>query len=120
MDDEPDVREIAADMLTDAGHYVRAAASGAEALALLAAAPADALVVDLAMPGISGPELARQARALHPGLPVLLLTGHVDTLPWLPEASLPVLRKPYSQSALLEAVARTIASSGAAAGGVSR
>ncbi len=117
VDDEPDVREIAADLLSDAGYQVRAAAGAAEALALLATAPADVLVLDLAMPGISGAELARQVRALHPGLPVLFLTGHADRLP---DASVPVLRKPYSRAALLEAVARAIASGSAAADAVSR
>ena len=114
------MRDIAAEMLSDAGYQVRAAAGGAEALALLAAVAADVLVLDLAMPGISGAELARRARALHPGLPVLFLTGHADTWPLLPDTSVPVLRKPYSRAALLEAVAGAIAAGGAAPAGVSR
>ncbi len=106
VDDERDVLEIAAAMLTEAGYRVRAASGGAEALAMLAEAPADLLVLDFAMPGMSGAELARQVQRLHPAVRLLFLTGHAETLPGSNHA---VLRKPYTRAALLAAVDATLA-----------
>ena len=50
--------------------------NGQEALALLAQAPFDLLLLDLNMPGISGADLIRQVKAEHPGVPVLVLSMH--------------------------------------------
>lgn len=52
------------------------AASGDELLALLRRVPADLALLDMAMPGPSGVELIQRLRALHPGLPILVLSMH--------------------------------------------
>jgi DNA-binding NtrC family response regulator len=54
------------------------ASSGEAALDALAAATFDCAVVDVKMPGMDGIELLRRIRAEHPGLPVVLLTGHAS------------------------------------------
>jgi two-component system, NtrC family, sensor kinase len=64
--------------LQDAGYTVEEARSGAEALEVLRRGPVDLLVTDYAMPGMSGVELARLARALQPRLPVILVTGYAQ------------------------------------------
>ncbi|HEX8417073.1 MAG TPA: response regulator, partial [Methylobacterium sp.] len=68
----------------------------------------DLIVADLAMPGMTGVELAQVVRARWSGLPVLILTGHAEAVP-MPD-DLPVLSKPFESvdlaarvSALLEA-----------------
>ena len=73
--------------LTDAGHRVRAAFSGQEALSVLAETEGDALpeidvvILDIKMPGMDGIETLKQIKARYPVVEVILLTGHgaVDT-----------------------------------------
>lgn len=114
VDDEDTVREIAVDLLREAGHEPDGYASGAEALAALTAGvPADVLLADVLMPGMDGTELVRQARALRPDLPVVFLTGNAEPDPDRP-LDAPVLAKPYRLAELLRAV-RAAAASGRAA-----
>jgi CheY-like chemotaxis protein len=58
----------------------------------------DLVVADLAMPGMSGVELASEVRAREPGLPILILTGHADAMQ-IPD-DLPVLAKPFRSADL--------------------
>ncbi|HVC59684.1 MAG TPA: cache domain-containing protein [Acetobacteraceae bacterium] len=80
VDDDADVREAAQEMLSELGHAVTAAGSGPEGLALLReAAEFDLLLADFAMPKMTGLQLAALAVMLRPGLPVLLMTGYVES-----------------------------------------
>ncbi|MBK9752383.1 MAG: sigma-54-dependent Fis family transcriptional regulator [Nannocystis sp.] len=74
VDDEAQVRFTLAEVLTDAGHQVIAASGGAEALRL-ADDELDAVISDLAMPGMDGLELLAALRQRDASLPVLLLTA---------------------------------------------
>ena len=75
VDDEPAVRN-ALDRALRLEHYdVRLAGDGADALAQLAALPADAIVLDVAMPGIDGLEVCRRLREAGDRTPVLMLTA---------------------------------------------
>jgi signal transduction histidine kinase/CheY-like chemotaxis protein len=105
VEDDPDVLAVARSILEDAGCEVVAATGVAQALALLEGDPGIGMLVsDIAMPGGGdGVELARQARALRPGLPVLLATGYA------PEDSavaheFRVIGKPYHRALLMTAV----------------
>ena len=87
VDDERDFVEILSLRLTDAGHRVRTAFSGQEALSVLAETEGDALpeidviILDIKMPGMDGIETLKQVKAKYPVVEVILLTGHgaVDT-----------------------------------------
>ncbi|WP_132250486.1 hybrid sensor histidine kinase/response regulator [Methylobacterium segetis] len=80
VDDDSAVREVTTTRLAEAGHEVREAASGLAALASLEADPCvDLLVLDFAMPGMNGAEVATEIRKRWPGLPVLYVTGYADT-----------------------------------------
>lgn len=57
---------------------VEVAGSGEEALARIAAGPVDAILTDLAMPGMDGLELVRRIRATDPALPIVLMTAHAS------------------------------------------
>ncbi len=104
VDDEPLVLDSTAALIEELGYEVRTATSGEAALALLDAAtePFSAVVTDFAMPGMTGSALAGRIAALHPGLPVILATGHAG--PW-PEGPGPQrLAKPYSLAELAMAL----------------
>ncbi len=77
VEDEEMVREVAAAEFADAGFTVIEAGTGAVALALLeGGAAVDLLFTDVRLPGdMDGWAVARQARALHPALPVMYATG---------------------------------------------
>lgn len=105
VDDEELVRMSTADMLGDLGYSVVEASSGDEALALLGeAAGFDLLVTDHLMPGLSGTDLAREARAARPGLPVLLVSGYAELEGVDPD--LPRLTKPFRKDELASSLAR--------------
>jgi two-component system response regulator AtoC len=74
VDDEPGVLFTLSEVLAERGHRVVGARSGTEALGKLE--DVDAVVTDLAMPGMTGLELLAQIAVRDPALPVILLTAH--------------------------------------------
>jgi DNA-binding response OmpR family regulator len=74
VDDAPEITEILRDYLEADGFAVRVALDGAAALAELAAAPADCVLLDVMMPGLTGFEVGRRIRAASQ-VPVLFLTA---------------------------------------------
>jgi CheY-like chemotaxis protein len=76
VDDEPMVREIAAEHLAEHGYTVLSAADGYEALPLVSEHPIDVLFTDVVMPGLSGFELANRAKLIRPELGIVYATGY--------------------------------------------
>ncbi len=112
VDDEPLLTMTTADMLTDLGHRPIEAESGARALEMLKAhGDIDLMITDQAMPGMSGIELAKQARQLRPNLKIILATGY-DSLPKGLDIELERLPKPYFEHDLSAAIDRLISSGG--------
>lgn len=110
IDDEKDVREIICDTLVEAGHQVRQASDGEAALALLESERFDLLVIDFAMPGMNGADLAAAARKMRPDQKILFVTGYSETrLIETAAGDAPVLRKPFRSAELSAAVARALA-----------
>jgi CheY-like chemotaxis protein len=114
VDDEPVVRAMMTRSLREAGYLVLEAENGPSAIAVAAQhpGPIDALVTDLAMPGMRGRELARTLATARPGLRVLFVSGfagdEVERLGLL-EAGRPFLSKPYSPEMLVERVRELLA-----------
>lgn len=109
VDDDVLILLNSVDMLEDLGYSVTSATSGADALKILRADTRfDLLITDFSMPKISGLQLALAARALLPGLPILLATGYAE-LPVKSDLVLPQLSKPYVQSDLQNAVEELLA-----------
>lgn len=80
VDDQEDVREVAVSQLEVLGYNVVQAATGRTALDLLGRVDGiDLLIADYAMPGMSGAELMRAVRARCPALPIVIVTGYVET-----------------------------------------
>jgi CheY-like chemotaxis protein len=104
VDDDSDVREVTTALLNSLGYGVLEAGSGPAALDLLASGErVDAMLVDIAMPGMDGIETARRAQGLRPEIPVLFATGYVD-LSRFAEQPDPqrLVRKPYRRAELVE------------------
>ena len=106
-------------MLAAAGHDVRCAADGAEALDLLRGARFEAVVTDMAMPGMNGAELACAVKASWPDTAVVLLTGLgglMNAAGEVPSGVDVVLGKPVGEADLRRALAAAGARPVAAAG----
>jgi len=96
VDDDHAVREVTSTMLRDLGYSVVEAGSGGAALDILARQPAiDLLIIDFAMPGMSGAEVARQARAKRPALPILFITGFADRAALAGVSETHIIGKPF-------------------------
>jgi signal transduction histidine kinase len=107
VDDDELVRETMCGVLEDRGFSVAAAASGAEALALLAVGePPDVLVSDLVMPGMDGLSLVSAARQRWPHMPAILVTGYADRGVTGTDGVCSVLRKPLTGKELADAIGR--------------
>ncbi len=79
VEDVAAVRMLIIDVLHDLGYRTIEAANAAEALLVIESGRAiDMLVSDVGLPGIGGRQLADQARARRPGLPVLFVTGYAE------------------------------------------
>ena len=107
------VRVSTARMLERRGFHAITAATPSEALAILRGdAPIDLLISDVVMPEIYGTDLIRQARALRPGLPALLISGFADQQNArhgpIPEG-VPFLAKPFDLADLLAQVRALLA-----------
>lgn len=81
VEDEELVRELMVEVLEGRGYELVAAANGAEALAICAQheGPIRLMVTDVVMPGMSGVELAAQARQVKPDMKVLYLSGYTNS-----------------------------------------
>ncbi|WP_020066443.1 response regulator [Paraburkholderia caledonica] len=106
VEDEELILMSTGDMLESLGHRVFTAASGEQALPILDAHRVDVLVVDLGLPGMSGSELAVQARKKYPKLHVVIASGNPDpsvlSNEWL--AGAVILAKPYDEQGLTRAI----------------
>jgi PAS domain S-box-containing protein len=114
VDDDELPRRTAARALAAFGYEVAAASGASEALALVRAAPVKpaAVLTDLAMPGADGAALCRELRALAPGVPVVVTSGHgrdarIDEA--LAAGATAFLAKPWEPAGLAAAIGEAIA-----------
>jgi len=112
VDDDPPVREITASMLRTMGAEVVEAGSGGAALELLGGDGFDLLVVDFAMPGMNGAELAAVCAKKWPNLPVLFVTGYADLTALSSFSDEQIVQKPFRGGELQRKVGRLLANAG--------
>lgn len=111
VDDDRDVRDVTVAALTGLGLVVSEAENGPAALDLLdRVASVDLLVVDYAMPGLNGAQVARCARGRWPKLPIILVTGFAEAgfADELPD-DVQLLHKPFRVADLVALVSNTLA-----------
>ncbi len=114
VDDEPKLSALVARALREDGHAADVAAHGNDALWMAQAAPYDAIVLDVMLPGIDGFEILRRLRARDVWTPVLMLTardGIRDRVGGLDAGADDYLTKPFSFDELLARI-RAIARRG--------
>lgn len=105
VDDDSLVLTSTCLLLEDLGHRVTVAESGARALQLFESEQHfDLVITDMAMPHMSGAQLAQAIRILKPTMPIVLATGYADRLEGF-AANLPRLSKPFTQINLVEIIA---------------
>ncbi|MFN4295512.1 MAG: response regulator [Brevundimonas sp.] len=109
VDDDDAVREVAAGYLDDLGYEVAEVGSGGAALEHLESGGEPAVVLmDFAMPGMNGRELAREIGKRRPGIPVVFVTGYADAEAFADTDPTTILHKPYTRSELAAALARCL------------
>jgi DNA-binding response OmpR family regulator len=118
VEDDPTVREITRRYLGDAGYVVDEAADGPAALRSARTDPPDAVVLDVMLPGLSGLEVCRALRDLHPALPIVMLSAlgnEGDRVAGLELGADDYVTKPFSARELVLRVAAVLRRAGAAA-----
>ncbi len=110
VDDDEAVRRFIVESLQTLGYSVDEAADGEAGLRVLQGSPPDLIIVDYAMPGMTGVDVVLRARAVAPGVPIILATGYADMEAVdrvMPTES--VLRKPFRLAELGLAVRQALA-----------
>jgi FixJ family two-component response regulator len=107
IDDDESVRESLPDLLREFGFSAKTFASAEDFLASECADQARCLILDVAMPGMSGPDLQRELVRRKKALPIVFITAHADEalgLRLVRDGAVACLHKPFSDTALLGAL----------------
>lgn len=107
VDDDESVRESLPDLLESFGFGVRTYASADAFLTSGDADPLGCMILDVAMPGMSGPQLQQELIRQNRNVPIVFITAHSDDGAWptlLNSGAVACLVKPFSESAIVEAV----------------
>jgi FixJ family two-component response regulator len=107
VDDDESVRESLPDLLREFGFTARSFSSAEEFLASESVGLTNCLILDVGMPGMSGPELQRELKLLGHHIPIVFITANRDDAirpRILAQGAVACLFKPFSDTALLEAL----------------
>jgi signal transduction histidine kinase/ActR/RegA family two-component response regulator len=117
VDDDPGVRGYMIELLKGLGYEAIEAEDGQGGLAALEREQVDLLILDYAMPGMTGAEVARASLARWPDLPIVFVSGYAEStaLDAAIGDSARLLRKPFDGAALAEAVYNALGARGGSA-----
>jgi len=107
VDDDESVRESLPDLLREFGFVAQAFASAEEFLASNFVNQTKCLILDIAMPGMSGPDLQTELLRRRQKIPIVFITAHADQNirpSMLERGAVECLLKPFSDTSLLDAV----------------
>jgi FixJ family two-component response regulator len=107
VDDDESVRESLPDLLREFGYAARTFSSAEEFLASDCVDQTRCLMLDIGMPGKTGPDLQRELKHRGQQIPIIFITAHRDEAirtRVLEEGAVECLFKPFSDTAVLEAL----------------
>ncbi len=107
VDDDESVRESLPDLLRELGFAARAFSSAEEYLASGDIGRTKCLILDVAMPGMSGPDLQQELARRRQAIPIVFITAHQDDTVrprLLAQGAVECLFKPFTETALLAAL----------------
>ena len=107
VDDDESVRESLPDLLRELGFAVQAFSSAEAFLASNAVSETSCLLLDVAMPGMSGPELQQELIGRQQEIPIVFITANGDKTVrprLLAQGAVEILFKPFSEAALHDAL----------------
>jgi FixJ family two-component response regulator len=107
VDDDESVRESLPDLLREFGFAAQAFSSAEEFLASASVSQTRCLILDIAMPGMSGPDLQQELIRRQQGIPIVYITAHGDETVrprLIAQGAVECLFKPFSDTALLGAL----------------
>ncbi len=107
IDDDDSVRESLPDLVTEFGYAVRAFPSAETFLASDHVEQTNCLILDIAMPGMSGPDLQLELRRRRSEIPIIYITARTEEAlrqRMIESGAVECLFKPFSERALLEAL----------------
>ena len=107
VDDDESVRESLPDLLRQFGFAAEAFSSAEAFLASDVIGETSCLLLDVAMPGMSGPDLQQELAHRQQNIPIVFITGHGDSTlrpRLLARGAVECLFKPFSEAALLDAL----------------
>ena len=115
VDDDDVIRDTLCELLSQE-HSCQTADTAENALAQLEARSFDVVLTDISMPGLNGMELLRRVLELHPGTPVIMISGLTDqeqAQSLINQGAFDYLLKPFRLEVVEESVRRALASGGA-------
>ena len=107
VDDDQSVRESLPDLLREFGFVVAAFSSAEEFLASDSIGQTQCLILDIAMPGMSGPDLQHELKLRRQKIPIVFITALRDETAGprlLQQGAVACLLKPFSETALMDAI----------------
>jgi FixJ family two-component response regulator len=107
VDDDESVRESLPDLLNELGYETRAFSSAEDFLASDCVSDTECLVLDVAMPGMSGPELQQELTQRGQAIPIVFITARRDDamrLRLIKQGAVECLFKPFGENALVAAL----------------
>jgi FixJ family two-component response regulator len=111
VDDDESVRESLPDLLREFGYAARTFSSAEEFLGSDCVDQTRCLMLDIGMPGMTGPDLQRELKLRGQQIPIVFITAHKDEAirtRVLEEGAVECLFKPFSDTAVLEALNRAL------------
>lgn len=107
VDDDESVRDSLPDLLKEFGFAVRAFSSAEAFLASESVNETKCLILDITMPGMSGPDLQRELKLRHQEIPIVFVTARRDQTVralMLAQGAVECVFKPFSETVLLDAI----------------
>ncbi|WP_422777663.1 response regulator transcription factor [Pseudomonas mediterranea] len=111
VDDDESVREALPDLLKEFGFAVQAFSSAHAFLSSGYPSQTHCLILDVAMPGMSGPELQKELALRHFNIPIIFITALGDAAQCshlMSQGAVDCLMKPFSEAALLKALSAAL------------